>query len=323
MGAQLHITNGDGALHVLTLAGIEGDLLPWQDVLHEGPVPGGLSLAGLSVIRAEYIAQCGWALMDDALILFKQRDDVFLNSSRFTRCVLWFEHDLYDQLQLIQILHEFAKMPHKPEVLQLICSDNYLGEADSTLIKQLWHKQESVTAQHYALAQQAWSAFASNTPLQWAEMLNVNTDQLPYLQGAIERMLQEYPDPVYGLSRTQQTILTLLKVTPMTGGQLFGEYQLTEQRRFMGDSSFWSILHELASSQLPLIVIDDGVALDISDPKQMIALSEQGRSFGNQQINWLQYHSIDRWIGGTHLSKDDYWTWDREEKRLHHQLIPN
>ena len=35
----LHVTNGDSTTATMERAGITGDLLPWRDVLHEGPVP--------------------------------------------------------------------------------------------------------------------------------------------------------------------------------------------------------------------------------------------------------------------------------------------
>jgi len=40
----LHIVNGDCAIEALKDSGIEGDFLSWLDVLHDGPVPEGLSL---------------------------------------------------------------------------------------------------------------------------------------------------------------------------------------------------------------------------------------------------------------------------------------
>lgn len=54
----LHITNGDVAATVIEKAAIGGEVLPWRDVLHEGPVPAGLSLEQMSEIRAQFIADC-------------------------------------------------------------------------------------------------------------------------------------------------------------------------------------------------------------------------------------------------------------------------
>jgi hypothetical protein len=43
---RLNITNGDSAAATLTEAGVEGKIISWRDVLHEGPVDSSLSLEG-------------------------------------------------------------------------------------------------------------------------------------------------------------------------------------------------------------------------------------------------------------------------------------
>ncbi|MGI9373785.1 MAG: DUF1835 domain-containing protein, partial [Hyphomicrobiales bacterium] len=96
---KLVITNGDSAANVLQEAGIEAKLLPWRDVLHIGPVPQTETLDALSAIRAEFLQDES----DDALAQFNERDDLVTRHADFDSIELWFEHDLYDQLQLIQI----------------------------------------------------------------------------------------------------------------------------------------------------------------------------------------------------------------------------
>ena len=56
----LNITNGDSAVSIIEQAGITGDILPWRDVLHDGPVPAGLSLEALSKVRTQFIVESGW-----------------------------------------------------------------------------------------------------------------------------------------------------------------------------------------------------------------------------------------------------------------------
>src|SRR5215212_9153194 len=56
LSAALHVTNGDCAADLMREAGIPGEVMPWRDVLHDGPVPGDLSLAELSRVRASYLS---------------------------------------------------------------------------------------------------------------------------------------------------------------------------------------------------------------------------------------------------------------------------
>ena len=110
----LIITNGDSAVAAIQQAGIEGERLPWRDVLHDGPAPRTPSLASLSKIRARYIAGCGWG--DEAGIFrdFQAWDEWLLRTTTLDEIVHWFEHDLYDQLQLLQVLHVFATASEAP-----------------------------------------------------------------------------------------------------------------------------------------------------------------------------------------------------------------
>ena len=59
---DLIITNGDSAADLLRLAGREGVILPWRDVLHEGPIVAG-DLTTCSAARRNVGASCAasWA----------------------------------------------------------------------------------------------------------------------------------------------------------------------------------------------------------------------------------------------------------------------
>ena len=47
MKDRLIITNGDSAAACMREARLDGEILPWRDILHEGPVPAGLDLEDL------------------------------------------------------------------------------------------------------------------------------------------------------------------------------------------------------------------------------------------------------------------------------------
>src|SRR5215212_9469722 len=77
---MLHVTNGDHAVGVIRAAGASGDILPWRDVLHEGPVVSALPLESLSRERAAFIAAAGWAPLAEVEKQFAERD------ARLLRC---------------------------------------------------------------------------------------------------------------------------------------------------------------------------------------------------------------------------------------------
>ena len=94
----LHVTNGESAGNTLRQTALGGAVLPWQDALHEGPVPA-LPRQELLRTRARFLADCGWGRQQALLSSLERRDRQLLEALRDgLHVVLWFEHDLYDQL---------------------------------------------------------------------------------------------------------------------------------------------------------------------------------------------------------------------------------
>ena len=94
----LNIVNGDACIHIMKKAHIKGDFLPWRDFLHEGAVPANLSLEALSKIRAKFISNYGLGSLEKIKKDFEARDRKLKSYKLYDKVVLWFEHDLYDQL---------------------------------------------------------------------------------------------------------------------------------------------------------------------------------------------------------------------------------
>ena len=56
----LHVTNGSSAGNLIAHSGLEGDVLTWDDVLHEGPLPARVGPGALGQIRARFLTTAGW-----------------------------------------------------------------------------------------------------------------------------------------------------------------------------------------------------------------------------------------------------------------------
>ena len=307
----LNITNGDSAVAIMQKASILGEFLPWRDVLHDGPVPDDLPLEKLSEIRVQFISDQGWGEPDKIRQSFIERDNTLKSFECYEKVILWFEHDLYDQLQVLQILDWFHQNSHKIKSLSLICVDQYLGMLSPDQMIALYQYEESVLDNHLDLSARAWSAFRSNSPENLIDLLKTDTSALPFLEGAIIRMLQEYPGCFNGLSGTEQQALGIVMQKEMPPGEVFGCYQETEERRFLGGSSFWSILHHFLESSPPLLSLPAGKKLTLpSHPDQILAITPAGEEVFSGKRNWLEIVELDRWIGGVHLTSSNLWCWD-------------
>lgn len=307
----LNITNGNSAVNIMRRAGIPGTLLPWQDVLHDGLVPSELALETLSMVRAKFIADRGWGTLEAIEQGFIDRDNVLKSSEQYEKVILWFEHDLYDQLQILQVLDWYHQ--HRPvkTKLVMICVDQYLGMMSPEQMAALYQYEQAITEEHLVLASKAWSAYRSATPQKWHALLQTDTRALPYLAGAVIRQLEEYPDCSTGLSRTAWQALNIIAQGEKRPGSVFGLYQETEERKFMGDASFWVMLHELLESSPPLLKLVEGKALTLPvTPDQALTITPAGIDVLTGTCNWLDSIDLDRWIGGVHLTSNNMWCWD-------------
>ncbi len=313
----LNITNGDMAVAIMQKAGIEGDLLPWRDVLHAGPVPAGLDLAALSEVRAMFIADQGWAEAEAVRMGFQERDMQLRQFYRYEQVRLWFEHDLYDQLQLIQLLDWFSNQDMGSTGLSLICTDRYLGQQTPQTLASLQMFEQPVRQSQLKLASQAWQAYRQPDPRAWADLLQQDTRVLPFLEGAIRRSLQEYPGEHDGLSRTQRQMLQCLSRETMSPGKLFSQCQLLEERIFMGDLSFFDLLRPLIDNQPSAIgLLPEGLALDPANREQALWIKETGRALLMGQQSWWHLCPLDQWHGGVHLNQHSLWLWSESSGEL-------
>jgi len=107
----LHVTNGESAGNTLRQTSLGGAVLAWQDVLHEGPVPAG-PRAHVREARAGFLSDCGWGRRASIAGALERRDEQLVDALRAgVHVVLWFEHDLYDQLQLVDALRSSRRAP--------------------------------------------------------------------------------------------------------------------------------------------------------------------------------------------------------------------
>ena len=317
METTLNITNGDSAVQVMKAAQIPGDYLPWRDVLHDGPVPAHLPLKQLSEVRAEFIIDQGWGSADAIKNSFIERDEKLESYRNYAKVILWFEHDLYDQLQILQILDWFADNPPEKTQLSIICTEQYLGPSTPEQMKELMKFEENITEQQLKLAKKAWAAFRSPSPEILQQILKEDLTVLPFLEGAIIRLFEDYPGCKNGLSRTAYKALEIIAKGERKPGRIFGAFQDTEERRFMGDSSFWDILHQLLESTPALLELPSGKQLTLpTSPDQELTITIAGEEVLACKRNWLDMVEIDRWIGGVHLTPDNLWCWDAGSGRL-------
>jgi len=313
MGGILHITNGDTACGVMRQAGFDGEVLPWRDVLHEGPVSAELPLTTLSHLRAHFIADKGWGELATVQADMKARDKLLAAAAGFDRIVLWFEHDLFDQLQLLQLLAWFADHDRGQARLDLLCIDSFpgipdfagLGELTPVQMTSLRGREQPVTAAQLALGKAGFEAFGAGDPRQLVEILRRDFSPLPHLRPALERMLEEYPWQGDGLARSRRQLLWSVKTCGGYLAAMFRACSHMEAARYLGDTIFLDYADGLAEAREPALHFIESTSTEDASPWQrLVLLTRFGEQLLSGDADFVDANSINRWIGGVHLTRD-------------------
>lgn len=319
---MLHITNGDSAGKAIEATRLGGVILPWQDVLHEGPVPTGLSLEQLRGIRAAFIADQGWGKYERVLAALARRDEAVIGASDHDEVNLWFEHDLYDQLQLLQVLSLLpADALHRTAIVQPKRTE-YLGQLSTESLRALYSDRQPVSGAQLVIARRAWDAFRSPDPVAILSFLQEETSALPSVAPALLRHGQQFPSLENGLNRTERQILEILAGRPEQMKALYVEsHQKREELVFMGDTVFATYVQRLRNSETPLVTVETGKgpAANAADEfwKSTVRITGAGKAVLDGEEDIIRMNGIDRWLGGVYLTgKEVPWRWDERYKTL-------
>ncbi len=324
MTKVLNITNGDTAANVIRQSRVAGEVLPWRDPMHHGPFPAALSLGKLSEVRADYLSgpHADPATTQREFLLRDERLRASLDCENVT---LWFEHDLLDQLQILQILDWFSGNDLGSTTLELICIDRFPGNPNFRGIGQLNTEEMSslsglcqpVTAGMLDLAASGWAVFRSGDPNDLLSFLEEDLSELPFLAAALRRHVEEFPNATTGLNRTETQLLRLMEKGVHAPGQLFLQNMDMEAVLFMGDWPTYRVLDALCCGGLvtcdpsPFCYPPSSGEDLRAFREQRLSLTEAGERVLIGENDAFGLMRRDYWLGGVKLtSSDTIWAWD-------------
>jgi Domain of unknown function (DUF1835) len=330
MLSMLHITNGDSAAGGMSAGGIAGEILSWRDVLHEGPVPAGQSLSELSHTRAKYLAEQGLGDLETIEREFAERDDLLRRYCDFDEVVLWFEWDLYDQLQLIQLLDFFAATSSADRAetgtaLSIVSFEGYLGSLDPQQFAALFESRKPLTDDMTALGRRAWEAFRSSHPRDLEQFASSDTHKLEFLGPTLWRHLEELPSTTNGLSRSEAQVLQAVSQGALSFHDIFRNVANREERIFCGDAIMARYIERMSLTEIPLIAYTSGDSIDAPRTEEdsrafrnaEMGLTVAGRDVLSGDRDWIAMGGSDRWLGGVHLDgANAQWRWNPDERSV-------
>lgn len=310
----LHLRCGSDIRDSLRAAKIEGDFLEWSDPVCQGPVR--------NLPEAEYMAErrawiCGaWELspaeVETKLLALSSLPD---RLEPYEQVCLWFEHDLYDQSILVQLLAGLAHTPELHPHLRLVSIDRHpdlrrfigLGQLRPEQLPPLYAARQPIPAEAFELAVRAWDALRAPDPRVLRET-DWSSEALPFLAGALARHLDEFPRERDGLGLTQRLTLQAIAEANASMGvafaaQIFGQLMgALDPAPWLGDLMWWGYLRELADEPGALITMLGEF------PSEQLALTPLGQAVLAGEARWLDAAELrefgpSRWRGGVEIGR--------------------
>jgi hypothetical protein len=324
MAEALHVSNGDAT--DVPGTGLARRVIYWRDVLHEGPVPD-VAPAELRHVRAGYLASHYNADRAGTIRQITERDQA-VEANRDGQYVLWFEADLYDQLQIAEILARLAGLRVPAEHVTLICIGEHagiarfggLGELTTDQLRELpgTNACARLTPAALDLATRAWAAFRAPTPAELPAIAATRLGELRFLGEAFDRLSREYPATRDGLSLTDRRVLAAVADGASEAGPACVRAMARETRPYMGDTTYFHRMDQMAQGPHPLLRLDQPGRP--TDMRTGVDLTDTGARVLAGQADQIALNGIDRWIGGVHLQGHHVpWRWDDGTEAIVHR----
>jgi hypothetical protein len=322
----VQVVNGDSVAGSLEEADLPGEIRVWADALDTGPV-----LPGDDDTYREARAQW-WDAIDGSQrglerareTLIEADAGVEAGADAADELVLWYEHDLFDQLALIRLLALIGRRPRKATV-SMVSIDRHpdlpefygMGQLESHQLAALWPRRTPIARDALEESAAAWVAITAPEPRAVAYVAR-RIKALPFLGPALERHLEELPDTGTGLTRTERQLLAALARGVDTVGALMRELTTMDPRYTVTDLNVVHALRTLAA--IGLVALPAELAGTVV-PEQgailgSITATPAAKDVLAGKVDRVATYGIDTWRGGVRLlGTGPVWRWDQTERR--------
>ena len=301
---MLHIHNGDSTAGTMRAVGLPGEHFAFREALATGPTPRGLAYEEWVATRAAHLAASAGVDAEPIWQDWAEIEAMLKRAAAQDETILWFEHDLHCQINLIYLLARLAETSARPS---LICVGEFLGAMPAERMAALFDTRHPVTEAELRLAQAAWDAYSAPVPRALEALLAADTSALPFLRDTLLRHLGRFPSVRNGLGAIENHALRLIADGHATFPTLFPALMKTDPiYGGLGDLAIQDVLTRLTESPAPLLAREG----------DRFSLTPAGQEALAGQRDALAARPLDQWLGGAHLTPSSLWRWDEARQTL-------
>ncbi len=330
--SMLHIHNGDSTAGTAKISTIPGEHFAFREALAGGPTPLMRDGGDWRKIRARHLSESYGVDRQECELELEQQENKLASFSDHEEVVLWFEHDLFCQVNLLYLLHWFSQRQLDHTKLSLVCIDRFpgapgfrgLGELGADQLASLFPDRKPVEQATLESARSAWQSYCSSFPTDVEQASQADTPGLPFLSAALRAHLRRFPSIRNGLGAIENLSLELVRSGANDFMKLFSRFAEAEPSYGFGDAQFALVLTRLLSAKHPALTTT-GTNGNIQTPAPTLEtlrsanfeITDFGLSTLRGEVDFVSLNGLDTWLGGVHLDgTGNLWRWDDQSERI-------
>ena len=248
MKSLLHITNGDIFTEKLKSLSLKGDIITWREMLCEGKTLCSVGSESFWKTRFDFLNKN--YNISKSLYIEKTLKEYrsLCNHKQQDHIVLWFEHDLFCQINMIAVLSWLKEhRPYAQVSLVSSCKETdkllALGELTDEKLRELYENRKILTQDDIEYADYVWQLYCSDNPLPLENLGNFENHQFDYLSDSIKAHLTRFPSIKNGLNSIENKVLEIADAQkPKTKKQFLNQILSSQKLYGYGDTQYNRVL---------------------------------------------------------------------------------
>ncbi len=253
MKSLLHITNGDSFTERLKTLSVKGDIITWREMLCEGKTLSSVGSESFWKTRFEFLnknyrVSKSW-FVEKTLKEYRN----LCNHKQQDQIVLWFEYDLFCQINMLAVL-SWLKTFRRHAEISLVCSGKEddsgvlygLNDLSDERLLALYENRTILSQDDIEYADYVWQLYCSDNPMRLENLMDYDNFQFTYLSDAIKAHLTRFPSIKNGLNAVENNILEVaVEEKPKSKRDFLGKVLKDQGNYGFGDSQYERIITNL------------------------------------------------------------------------------
>ncbi|WP_224490442.1 DUF1835 domain-containing protein [Robertkochia flava] len=246
MTTPLHITNGDSLTNALQKLDLKGDIVTWREMLCEGKTTIDVGSESFWRQRYEFLHSRYQVSKKKFIDLTLKEYRNLCNHKKQQEIVLWFEDDLFCQVNMLGVLSWLLKHRRDADIFLVKLSKKNkkgqfipLSELSNSELKKCYTKKELLSRDDIEYADFMWQLYCEKNPLRLLNATHQEREAFPFLNPAIHAHCKRFPTVKNGLNFLENRMIQLAaEDTYASREQLIGSILIDQENYGYGDLQY-------------------------------------------------------------------------------------